>query len=97
MSTTSKSLEITRLETSLGPLIVVSHETGVRAGQAFQQRTSDGAGAWYALCVDWYGHGIPPIQCRVPERGGYSTLDDLEEEMAREVTAQMKTDYWGDR
>jgi hypothetical protein len=92
MSTTSKNVEITHLETSLGPFIVVSHETGVRAGQTFQHQ-----GTWYALCADWYGHGIPPIECRVPERGGYSTLDDLEQQMAREVTAQLKTDYWADR
>lgn len=89
----SKSVETTRIDTTLGVFIVVSHETGVRAGQVFSQ----GEGAWYAQCADWYSPGIPPIPCRVPERGGCSSLDDLEQMMVREVTTQMQTDYWRDR
>ena len=92
MSKSSSNVETTRVQTSLGVFIVVSHDTGVRAGQVFSQ-----GGQWYAHCVDWYSPGIPPISCRVPERGGCSSPDELEELIVQEVAAQMKTDYWSDR
>jgi hypothetical protein len=75
----------------------VSSETGVRAGQAFAQRTSRDEDGWYALCADWYGAGIPPIHSRVPESGGCSSLDELEQAMVQQLKTQMKTDYWSDR
>ncbi len=93
MSTSGKDYRTTRIETSLGTLIVVTHSGGVRAGQTF----SEGKHNWYAQCADWYGAGIPPRTSRVPEKGGLSSLDELEQAIVREVTGQMQTDYWSDR
>lgn len=97
MSKPSKNIEVTRVQTTLGLFVVVSHEAGVRAGQVFAARTSGNQDAWYALCADWYGAGIPAIASRVPESGGYSSLDDLEQAIVEELGVQMKTGYWADR
>jgi hypothetical protein len=97
MSGSSKDFETTRVQTSLGVFVVVSHSSGVRAGQTFSQEASQGKLEWHAQCADWYGPGIPPIQCRVPERGGYASLEELERAMVEEVMASLQTDYWRDR
>jgi hypothetical protein len=97
MNDSGKNVEITRIETSLGVFIVASHPNGVRAGLAFSRQIPQGKLEWYARCVDWYGEGIPPIQCRVPADGGCPSLDDLEGAMIQEIDAQMQTGYWRDR
>ncbi len=98
MGKSGKNIETTRIDTPLGVFLVVVHSDGVKAGQTFSQKGAGGAKEWYAQCVDWYSQDIPPITTRVPEKGGYASLDELQAAIEGEISGStMQTDYWSDR
>lgn len=82
MANFTKRATTLRVQTPLGLLVIVKHPLGVRVGQTFSDTTQRGTLSWFAYCVDYYGPGAPPTQCRVPMDGGYRNIDDLEEGMA---------------